>query len=502
MHLSDTLVLGPLPLRKQPVRLPLRSALAGLFGLLLAGGLTMLLTFKPLPAPVAALTTHVPGLAPAPVPAAPDLPLRLDSVPAGATILVDGRMVGTTPATVAVPIGHPLVLQRTGAPAVTVIDAGADLALPVWPAPTVLAVRAPVPGGVITDVQLLADGRLDLAVASPAAPSERQAWLLDPMLAHLERVGPATRDDPPPAGVVVAPDGQHRVTLVRGAAAKPGAPATADTLVLDGTEGSQSLLPDGLLARGEQVRDLTWAPDSRSALLVTQRPMAGSTRFRVRNLLSGSAPRDLVDLPTAPLEGSWVWAPDGHAVAFLTHTTPPVLASLDLADGELRSVADVPATLLPGAGALAPATWTVDGTLLFAAPDAEDPPLLTATPPLPGGAARPVLHPRLHALAAGRTDAVALADAPILGTAPALGPNGTLLALGRTADGGLLLHTFDLTGHLVADQPLGVSTAGALAVRWDLAHVQLVLLQAAPAGGIDARVLRLGETRDAQESHP
>ncbi len=90
---------------------------------------------------------------------------------------------------------HSLLLQRIGAPVVTVLDVRADLAIPVWAAPTVLAVRAPVPGGVITDLQVLADGRVDLAVASLAAPAERQAWLLDPTLAHLERVGPATRDD-------------------------------------------------------------------------------------------------------------------------------------------------------------------------------------------------------------------------------------------------------------------------------------------------------------------
>ena len=69
-----------------------------------------------------------------------------------------------------------------------------------------------------------------------------------------------------------------------------------------------------------------------------------------------------------PLEGSCVWAPDGHALAFLVRTTPTVLAILALADVALRSVADVPATLLQGAGALAPASCTAEGTLLFVAP--------------------------------------------------------------------------------------------------------------------------------------
>jgi hypothetical protein len=59
------------------------------------------------------------------------------------------------------------------------------------------------------------------------------------------------------------------------------------------------------------------------------------------------------------------------------------------------------------------------------------------------------------------------------------------------ADGTLQLETLDLHGHAVATQALGVRATGALSVRWDLAHAQLVLMQAAAAGGIDARVLRL-----------
>ena len=65
--------------------------------------------------------------------------------------------------------------------------------------------------------------------------------------------------------------------------------------------------------------DLSWAPDSRSALLVTQRPLAGyspgTSLFRLRQVPLEGPPRDLADLAIAPIEGSWVWAPDGHAVA-------------------------------------------------------------------------------------------------------------------------------------------------------------------------------------------
>src|SRR5207302_7532657 len=139
---------------------------------------------------------------------------------------------------------------------------------------------------------------------------------------------------------------------------------------------------------------------------------------------------------------------------------------------------------------LAPATWTADGTLLFAAPRPEDtPPPVTAPTPA-AGSAPPLPRARLQLLAAGRSDPHLLGDAPILAAAPALGPDGTLLALGRGSDGGLLLRTLDLSGHLLAEQSLGITAPGPVAVRWDLAHAQLALLQAAVAGGIDARALR------------
>ena len=88
---------------------------------------------------------------------------------------------------------------------------------------------------------------------------------------------------------------------------------------------------------------MSWAPDSRTALIVTQRPVVGSSsgaaRVRILHVSLSGAVHNLVELPVGPFEGSWVWAPDAHAVAFLVRTTPPVLATLELADGALRSVA-------------------------------------------------------------------------------------------------------------------------------------------------------------------
>jgi hypothetical protein len=371
------------------------------------------------------------------------------------------------------------------------------LHIPVWQTTAVLPVRAPVPGGALTDVQVLADGRLALAVASIAAPNERQAWLLDPAHAHLERVSPPMVNDARPAGMVTAPYGQHTVALVRGAASAPSASNASDVLLLYGPEGRRPLVPDGVLAGDERVRDLSWAPDSRTALIVTQRPVVGSSsgavRVRLLHVSLSGAVHNLDELPVGPFEGSWVWARDAHAVAILVRTTPPVLATLELADGALRSVADVPAEVLPSAGAVAPAVWTADGTLLFAAPGPED--RLPAAPVptvLPGGG-RPALKSRLQTLGPGRIDPRPLGDARVLAVAPALGKGGTLLALDRAQDDRLVLRTLDLNGHPVAEQSLGASADSRLAVRWDLPHAQLVLLQGAAAGGIDARVLRVDD---------
>ena len=106
-----------------------------------------------------------------------------------------------------------------------------------------LPVRSPVPGGAITDVTLLEDGRASLIVASSTGPVERQAWILDSAGAEVVRVGSTLRQDNPPAGVVVAPDGQHRVMLVRGTPATANTQATSDRLLVEGPEGTRPLLP-------------------------------------------------------------------------------------------------------------------------------------------------------------------------------------------------------------------------------------------------------------------
>jgi hypothetical protein len=59
VHLSDTLVLGPLPLKRHPLCLPLGAALAGL--LLLASLAATVLALGPLRAPIATLAARLPS---------------------------------------------------------------------------------------------------------------------------------------------------------------------------------------------------------------------------------------------------------------------------------------------------------------------------------------------------------------------------------------------------------------------------------------------------------
>jgi hypothetical protein len=216
-----------------------------------------------------------------------------------------------------------------------------------------------------------------LDVTVPTAPSERQAWDFDPVTSNATRLWPAILEGAAPAGVAVSPDGAHTVSLVRGVAPtnsrQPGTQSTPpDSLRLDGPDGSRPFVASSALVAGEHVRDLTWPPGGGSALLLSERPVTGGTRFRLRRVDGDGSVTDLVDLPLPLVEASWVWAPDGQRVAFLVRTTALTLTTLDLNTGALRSVADLPADTMPQFGGLAPAGWLADGTLVFAGPVADD----------------------------------------------------------------------------------------------------------------------------------
>ena len=147
MHLSDTLVFGPLhPLLPQPVRVRLGALLVGLvagLGILTFAGLVLVLGPAALPASARWLLL---GWA---WPAEPDATtqrIRVSSNPAGAAVLMDGRELGRTPATVSTPPGLILTLRRAGFLDAFVSAGAANADITLWQSePEVRLVRAAAP---------------------------------------------------------------------------------------------------------------------------------------------------------------------------------------------------------------------------------------------------------------------------------------------------------------------------------------------------------------------
>jgi len=259
--------------------------------------------------------------------------------------------------------GDLLVLRRQGFLDAFVRVSGPNLDVPLWRSqPKVRLVRPPVPGAAIRSADFLPDGRVALAIEVPPT-GEKQPWAYDPTSARLERLGNAAAPGALPSAVAIAPDGIHTAALLHldgldGAA--------ADQLTLDGPDAPRQ--PASSVVVGERLLDVSWSPNVSGVLLLSQRPVTGGKHFLVRWVGIDGVIRDLADLPGEPLAGSWVWAPDGHAVAFLVHATTTALVALDIESGNLRYLDDLRADGLPSSGAVAPVTWVPSGGLLYAAP--------------------------------------------------------------------------------------------------------------------------------------
>jgi hypothetical protein len=300
--------------------------------------------------PSAALVDGLPSLVgarPTPTPVQPALAVSINSQPSGATVLVNGIDAGLTPGTISVPAGTQLTLRRDGFLDTLLVNPRTEARAMLWGTPQLQVVRPPLPGGKIAGVDVLADGRVVLDVTVPTAPSERQTWDFDPVTSNATRLGPAILEGAAPAGVAVSPNGAHTVSLVRGVEPTNGLqqlgtqPSPSDSMRLDGPDGSRPFVASGALVVGEHVRDLTWPSGGGSALLLSQRPVTGGTRFRLRRVDGDGSVNDLVDLPLPPVGASWVWAPDGQRVAFLVRTTALTLTALDLNTGAAATLSAV-----------------------------------------------------------------------------------------------------------------------------------------------------------------
>jgi hypothetical protein len=214
-------------------------------------------------------------------------------------------------------------------------------------------------------------------------------------------------------------------------------------------------------------------------LVVAQQSVKGGNRFHLLFVGRHGRARDLAELAGQPVAGSWAWAPDGHAVAFLTRAGGLALTTLDIADGSVRYVDDLGNGTTQSAALVAPATWDQAGRLLYAAP------LRAAGRDSNSNGSTPVLL----SVDPGRTDARRVGSIePVF--APIVRNDGILLTLARASGDELVLRPVDPSGHVLAEQHLGVSVPGSYAARWDLNHGQLVVLRAGSNGALDVLLLR------------
>jgi hypothetical protein len=479
MHTGDVLVIGPIrPRGSRVLRVPIRHVLIAGLVVTLAMGLTALA--------LAVLATRQFGMEWLPnllgisktdnsVATTRDNPtFAVDSEPAGATVHGEGYDYGRTPAAISAPTGKILTLQRDGFLDAFAISSGGPLSIQLWNArPEVRTIRPPAPGELITSANFLPGGRVALAVQVPPT-GEHQAWAYDPIAAAVERLGDAVAPGALPVSVAIAPDGVAAAAIVH-LDGLDGAPS--DRLELDDADGQHDLLSNDAAVRGERLLDVSWSPTGDGVLVLVQQPVNGGSHFHLLFAERNGQGRNLAELAGQPIVGSWVWAPDGHAVAFLTRAGGLALATLDITHGGVRYVDDLGNGNAQGAASVAPATWDAAGRLLYAAP-------LHA-----GGVDSTNNTPVLLAVDPGRTDAHRVGTIePVF--APIVRADGLLLTLARAGGDELVLRPVDPSGHVLAEQHLGVTVSGGYGARWDLEHGQLLILRATADGAVDVLLLR------------
>jgi hypothetical protein len=433
------------------------------------------------------------GGAAQPPPAAPAalqpelLPLEITSTPGGAQVLVDGELDGTTPTTVAVVPGrHTVVLRHPEAiDEARTIEVGADgasVAVELWRAhPSIVYLKPPLPGALLSDARFLEDGRLSLQVVLP--DGERQAWTLEPQ-GHTspERLGEAA----PHAPLAVRPDGQA-VTILQpraGRTSTDGSPVFVDHV----PAGQVWLVPTdaGATARpvwttpepAEDLVDLDWAPDQQHLLLVGRQPVSGGaarTSIRWLDVASGQA-EDLALLPSEVAPSTYVWSPDGQTVAFVVNTASlAAVCTLSVA-GEFRYLGDLGHDGLLGPP-VAPVAWAPDGGVYYGALQSQGPTSAVVSPFRQNPAGVFLADP---GEAPGRP----------FSTTPALAPlwraDGRMLAVGLLGgqESGLRLRDLDGQGSAREVATIEVPAPGptVYGVRWDLAHARALVITNRAAG--------------------
>jgi hypothetical protein len=427
---------------------------------------------------------------PAATPPGPSAALALASRPPGATIRIDGKARGQTPATQALSPGlHHVTLRDTGRADVTYTvhlapNVIINLTGILWlRTPVVRPVRSPLPGATIAGTVFLADGRLALALALPAG-DERQVWIVGQDGAT-QRVGPPFAR----GAAAVSPDGTQVAYLAQpSASAAPGAPASdgaggrlTEVWVTDrnGDSGQRRyVLPPNTAA--ERLVDLAWAPDSTQLLLVSeQHPQGSGVRQRLQWLNLATAPpatRELLTLPGQVVPGSYLWNTAGDRLALLVRADNRTTLGLLGRDGQyFRSLADVPVAGVPPA--FSPLAWLPkEGGVVYAA---AAPGRQAAVWPTFASPAPDLLVDDLTAGGSRRLPGTG-------GWGPGWRDDGFALALTRPKrNGPLTVQAFDLTTDTAA-QTLGTLALPAdrvAGVRWDMPHGQALVAIASATGG-------------------
>jgi dipeptidyl aminopeptidase/acylaminoacyl peptidase len=355
--------------------------------------------------------------------------------------------------------------------------------------PAVKALQPALPGAAIADARFLVDGRLGLVVSLPG--EERQAWTLDPANHDaVDRLGSVA----PTAPLAIRPDGQATAFLQTSTTAP-------DVSLLRPDELAQVWLADLGDDHGhavwtvdqpdEQLVDLAWAPDSRHLLVIgRQQPSVGMERTSLRWLdtTTGSA-QLLALLPSEVVPGSYVWRPDGHALAFLVHTAS-LSAVCTLSDtGEFHYLGDLGHDGAAGPP-VAPVAWGPDGQLVYAALK----PTPTAAPnPLGLGSSAPI-----GLFAAGSNGGPGRSFGAAEGLSPVWWPDGRLLLAGLPTDRGsdLRLREIDTQSEPRELVSIAVATPAAtgFGLRWDLPHQRALLVtnRSSFDGGHDYALLDFG----------
>jgi len=466
-------------------------------------------------------------------------PLRVDSDPANAHVIIDGRERGVTPLVVqvtpglhAVGLKHPDALDELRR--VDVTEDGAELDVNLWRRrPTSVRLRPPYPGSTIADASFLGDGRIALIVTLPERASNgtigawREAWLLDPRTGAVNRFETPGFAAPRSQTVAVSPDGHLVAYLQQSPGTSMEGPAAANRLneIWVASANGDALIRAFTLppvtrpatygsAEVEQLIGLAWAPDGRRLLVATRmgEPINGPVRGRLLVLDvtrddTGSPPVELVTMPASAVPGSYSWAPNGRWVAFLARAASAPggrnLITLNAVDtttessGRFRYVSDLGRADGSGVAAalpVAPVAWepsgsaTSVGRLLYSAP-------VAAVRNASGGpfgllVGPPAEPPQALFIAAPDAPTFSVENNVRVGTAAgvfapiwrAIGPD-SVVALSRAEGGGkgLTVSSVELGSGRVQD--LGVqlpadvaSSATAVGARWDESRGQAIVV--------------------------